>query len=316
MSSLFDMIFPYITFLAFMIGLWILLFPIFLPVLNGLQIRARRVKRKELKDSSPFIQEIAQLLEVAINRGTLGAAYSFLALVLLLWIISFFMLLEIYPFIFAAAGSLFTPILALVFLNIRIYMNRVKISYEGLAFLTEFTNNYQIHHQDFVTALEFTYRGLNEKSPHSKKMIQNLIYRIRNATGVKDYQVALDQMIFTYDTSWSKQLANLFKISLLKGEDITEGLKDVQNDLKDLEKMNEKRRQINIQTGFMLYGLIPIMILTGIYFIFGYSEFTIGKFIEYQFSNPVGLKIFLPTIMLMLISWIIYLYYLKAKNDF
>ncbi|RKJ72748.1 hypothetical protein D7X33_21095, partial [Butyricicoccus sp. 1XD8-22] len=281
--SILDTIFPYLNLLGVLIGLWLIFLPVFVPVLNGFLIRARRIKRKELKDSSPFIQEIAQLLEVAINRGSLGAAYSFLALVLSLWIINFFVLLEIYPLLFALIGSLFTPLLAMVFLNIRIYMNRVKISYEGMTFITELTNNYRIHHNDLVTAMEFTHRGLNEKSLHSKKMLQHLIYRIRNVTTQKDYEVALEQMIFTYDTSWSKQLASLFKLSLIKGWDITEGLLDVQNDLKDLEKLNEKKRQINIQTGFMLFGLIPIMIVTGIYFVFVYSEFTIQKFIEYQF---------------------------------
>jgi len=315
MSNL-DAIIPYIALLIYLIGLWFVLLPVFVPVLNGLQIRARRIKRREVEDSNPFIQEIAQLLEVAINRGTLGAAYSFLALVLSVWIIVFFMLFKIYPLIFAIVGSLFIPVLSIVFLNIRIYMNRVKISYEGLNFITELTNNYRIQHNDLVTAMEFTFSSLNEKSPYSKKMLQQLIYRIRNVTSLRDYDVALEQMIFTFDTSWSKQLANLFKLSLVKGEDITEGLLDIQKDLKDLEKLKEKKRQINIQTGFMLYGLIPIMALTGIYFIFGYSGFTVDKFIEYQFINPIGLKIFLPTVLLVIVSWIIYMYFLKNKNDF
>lgn len=290
--------------------------PIFIPVLNGIQIRIQRKKRKEASEGSLFIQEIAQLLEVAINKGSFSAAYTFLFIVSICWILAFLLLIQVYPFIFALVGSLVVPVVAIIFLNFRIYMNRVKISYEGLAFITEFTNNYRIYQRDVVTAMEQTIRSLDDKQPNSKKMLQHLLYRVRNASVEKDYDIALEQMIFTYDTTWSKQLATVFKIGLLKGDDITPALLDIQQDLTELEGLNEKKKQLNIQTGFMLKFLIPAMIIGGLYFIFGYLEFTIEQFIEYQFINAVGVKFFIPTILLILSSIVMYFYFLKRKNDF
>ena len=307
---------PFVTMFIFLLGAWLLMQPIFVPVLNGMQLRARRKKQKESANSSVFIQEIAQLLEVAINKGSLAAAYTFLFIVGVLWALFLLLFLQIYPIVFALVGSLGVPGLAIIFLNIRIYMNRVKISYEGLAFLTEFTNNYRIYNNDLLIAMEQTIKSLGDKSPYTKRMLQQLVYRSRNASTGADYDVALDQMIFTYDTSWSKQLASIFKIALVKGEDITSGLIDIQEDLAELARLDEKKKQINIQTGFMLKGLVPLMFFAGLYFIFGYSDFTVEKFIEYQFVSPIGIKLFIPTVLVTVLSWVAYMYFMKSKNDF
>ena len=309
-----DMLIPFVIMFVFLLGFWLSMHQVFIPILNGLQLNSRR-KQKE-KKNSVFVQEIAQLLEVAINKGSLTAAYTFLFVAAILWLLILLLLLQIYPILFALIGSLCVPIFALVFLNIKIYINRVKISYEGLVFVTEFTNNYRIYHKDLIIAMEQTVKSLGDKSPYTKRMLQQLIYRIRNASTISEYDSSLDQMIFTYGTSWSKQLASIFKIALVKSEDITSGLIDIQEDLTELAKLNEKKKQINIQSGFMIKGLVPLIILAGLYFIFGYSDFTLEKFYEYQFVSPIGIKLFIPTAFLTVLSWIAYIYFMKSKNDF
>lgn len=285
---------------------------------NATKTRSKRTLSKDIQSSNALLQGIADFLEVSINKNSLQAVYTFLFIEIMLFVIVFGALLsDSFSMFSALFWSLLLPFSVLVFLRFKIHANRVAISFEGLEMINELVNNYKIYHHNLQEAIDQTIYSLDEeKSPLSIRMLLNLSYRIRDAHSTQDIQRAVDQMDLTMDVSWSKQLANLFKIGITKGEDITQGLMDIAIDLGELERMYEKKRQLNIEGNFMLKGLIPLIILAGMYFIFGVADFNLYKFMDYQFGHPVGMRMFLVMILCIIGSFFIHMFFSRSKNDF
>lgn len=312
-----DLLVHLILFGLFMLGWWFLTQPLFMPALDRMQLRAKTSMMREVGDSSKLIQDIADFLELSINKNKLKDVYTFIFILLLTWFLVFIGLLTTgFNFFYSVLWALAIPFVIIVFLNFKAYTNRVAISFEGLDFVNELVNNYRIHYHNLAESIDETINSLGDKAPRTRKMLLNMSYRIRDAQNEKDIQKAIDQMIFIINSSWSIQLANLFKIALIKGEDITQGLLDIAKDLGQLEQMTEAKKRLNMEGSMMLKGLLPIMAITGFYFIFGISDFTLTKYLEYQLVNPIGFRLLVVTVITVLISVLLHMLFSKSKNDF
>lgn len=314
---LLDTIIRYVCFGLFFIGLWLLIQPFFTPYYNGVKAKYQRRMKRDVHYSSKLFQSISQLLEVSINKNSMSAVYTFIFVELILWFLVFIGLSTSgFIVLHAFIGSLVMPTLVYVFLKFKVHTNRVTISFEGLMLVQEILNNYKIYHHNLHEAIDQSIVSLGEKAPLSKRMLLNLSYRFREGKSRTEIQEAVDQMVYSMDVSWSKQLANLFKIAITKGLDITQGLEDIATDLAELDQMREKKRQLNIEGNFMLKGLLPLMGVAGFYFIFGVSEFSLWKYLEYQFAHPIGFRMFLVTILMISVSALLYMFFTRTKNDF
>lgn len=312
-----DILIHYSLFFTFLLGVWFLLQPLFVPVVDRMQFRMKRSLQRDIQDTNKFIQDIADFLELAINKNSVKAVYTFLLIMFLSWILVFLGLIgNGFRLYMAFIWSLITPFLIFIYLNFKGYTNRVSISYEGLIFVTELVNNYRIFHHNLHEAIDQTINSIGDKAPLTRKMLLNMSYRIRESQNEEEIQKVLDQMVFLNDTSWSKQLANLFKIGLTKGEDITQGLLDVAVDLGELDKMSEKKKQLNLEGNMMLKGLLPLMVGAGFYFIFSVADFTIVKYLSYQLKHPIGFRFLLITVFSILVSSVLYMFFSRSKNDF
>lgn len=312
-----DTLIRYTFWLLFFIGLWISVYPVLMPLFTNVQKRSRYMMKKEIVSSSRFIQATSRFLEVTINKKSSFAVYTFLFLLALIAVLVFTALHSNgRPLNEVLLWSLITPLIPFGFLYLRLYTLRILVSHEGKSMVNELLNNYRIHHHNLPEAIDQTIRSLGNKQPYSKRLLIQLSLRLREARNETETRDAVSQMVYTIDAKWAILLANLFNIALLRGDDITLGLVDISKDLADLEQINEKSRQLNIEGGIMLKLLVPLLLIGGLYAIFNIFDFTVAKYMEYQFQNSIGFTSFYYTLMVLIGTILLYLFFRREKNDF
>lgn len=312
-----DVIIRYSFWLLFFVGLWILVQPLLSPLLNKIQTHSKYVIKKEITGTSKFIQSISRFLDVTINKNSSFAVYTFLFSLVLIAILVFVALFSNgRPFREAFIWAIISSLVPVALLYFRLYTLRIKVSYEGKELVNEVLNNYRIHHQNLPEAIDQSIRSFGNKQPHSKRMLMQLSIRLREARNDREIKEAVSQMVYTINSKWAILLASLFNIALIRGDDVTQGLMDISKDLAELEQVREKSRQLNIEGGLMLKILVPFLIVGSLYMLFTVFEFTVPKYLEYQFNNPIGFTTFYYTIMTLIGTILLYLYFRSEKNDF
>lgn len=312
-----DTLIRYVFWLLFFVGLWLAIYPVMIPLFTKVQKRSRYMMKKETVSTSRFIQGISRFLEVTINKKSSFAVYTFLFGLTLIAVLVFTALHSNgRPLNEVILWSLVTPLIPVGFLYFRLYTLRILVSHEGKEMVSELLNNYRIHHHNLPEAIDQTILSLGHKQPYSKRLLMQLSLRLREARNEKETREAVSQMVYSIDAKWAILLANLFNIALIRGDDVTLGLVDISKDLADLEQINEKSRQLNIEGGIMLKILIPILLVGGLYAVFNIFEFTVPKYLEYQFQNSIGFTSFYYTLMVLIGTIMLYLFFRREKNDF
>lgn len=312
---LYDIAMRYVLWFLFFVGLLLLLFPLFQP--NYKKVRRYMTNKKVSKKSKGTIyKKTEQLLVASLNIKGSFAVYSFLLSLLIISIMTFASLTNIEkPLPQAIMFSIIAPLFPIAFLKYRLRQLRIKTSHEGQFMVSEILNNYRIFHFNPIEALDHSVMNLN-KHPNSKKVLSRL------ALGLKEYQSEeeLEQIIndfrYSIDTSWANLLGNLLYNASLYGDNIQEGLTDILEQLKMLESLKEKGKQINLEGSIMLKIFIPGMLLGSFYVMYEYFGFTVAKYIEYQFLDSIGYTVFFYTLITILFTTLIYLAFSKEKNDF
>lgn len=312
-----DIVIRYLFWSLFFVGIWLVIHPVLVPIFSKIQSRSRYVLKKEIKGTSKFIKNISRFLEVTINKKSSFAVYTFIFTIVLILVLVFVALYSNgRPIRESFFWAIISSLMPVAFLYFRLYTLRIKVSYEGKELINEVLNNYRIYHQNLPEAIDQSIRSFGSKQPYSKRMLIQLSLRLREARNEKEIKEAVSQMTYAINSKWAILLANLFNIALIRGDDITQGLVDISKDLADLEHVNEKSRQLNIEGGFMLKILTPALILGGLYAMFNLFDFTVAKYIEYQFNNSIGFTSFYYTMMVLLGTVLLYLYLRREKNDF
>lgn len=313
----YETVLRYVLWLLFFVGLWLILHPYLMPLVNGAKRKTTVLVKKESKSVNAIYRMIQNFLENTINRSSTFVVYSFVAFLIMISALTFGGLYTNgRPLAESILWTLVAPLIPLGFLYLKLHSTRIKISYEGKEMLSEILNNYRIHHFNMTEAIEQSIYGLGKKYPHSKKMLTRLLIGIREHRNEKELREVVDGMVYSINSNWSILLANLVYIAILRGDDVQDGLVDISRDLAELEQINEKNRQLNIEGGLMLKVVVPAIAIGGLYLLHDMFGFTIPQYVDYQFNNSIGFTSFYYTMIVTLFTILLYLFMRKEKNDF
>lgn len=309
----------YILWIMFIAGMWLVLFPVMQPLLDGFKVNTSKYFRSSVSQNESLnssIKYLERFLQATINSSTRFTVYTFLFSLLMIFIIVFISLFSsggtwISALLWAVIAS-FVPV---IFLYLRLLGIRTKTSHEGKMMLDELINNYRIYSKNIVEAIDQSIIGL-DKFPNSKKVMLQLSFDLRNYRNETDLENAIKQMHYRIGTSWSILLANLIKINASSGEDILEGLIDISNDIANLEGINEKEKQLNIESNILMKFIMPAVIFSGFYMIFSVFDFTLNKYISYQFKDEMGFTLFFYTIVSIITTSMVYMFFRNNRNDY
>jgi hypothetical protein len=311
----YDTLIRYSLWFLLFISLWLVLFPLFSTV-NLKKIRFNRLIEIKKREKSPFYRKLEVLLATTLNVEGSFAVYSFIFLLFTIAIMTFTGFIQNTGNITQALfWSLITPLFLIAFLFYRLRNLRIKTSHEGHVTVTEILNNYRIFHKNILEALDHTVTNL-KRYPSS----QNVLSRL--SMGLKEYQTEeeLLQLIsdfqYSLNTTWGVMLSNSIYNAVLYGDNIEDGLTDVIDQLKDLERLNEKNKQINLEGLLLLQIFIPLMLIGSVFMMIKYFGFTFQKFIQYQFFETVGFYSFFYTAISILVTILVFIYLRKEKNDY
>lgn len=312
-----EIVIRYILWFIFFSGLWIVFHSAITPLFSKVKRKSGVLVRRQSKSSSQFYNAVERFLDTTIGNGSSFAVYSFLFGLVLLSCMTF---IALYANGRSLAESVIwmivAPFLVVGFLYFKLHSRRIKLSHEGKELLNELLNNYRIHHLNMPEAIDQTIYSIGDKLPNSKRMLTRLAIGLREYRNENELRQTVDDVVYAIDSKWSILMANLIFIGVLKGEDVSDGLADLCKDLAELDYINEKNRQLNIEGAIMLKVIVPIVALGGLYMLFDMFDFTLKQYIEYQFLNSFGFTSFYYTSITTVFTVLLYLFFRKEKNDY
>lgn len=192
---------------------------------------------------------------------------------------------------------------------------RISVSYDAEIIITEIVNQYKIHSGNMIKALEGTIRNIDD-TQISKKILTKLTVKIKEYSSESELQFAIDELVYSIDTEWSKMLANNLYLSINSGLDVTNSLEDIVKELVIAKSNFEKTDRLNTENFMIGKYLTPILYLGSVYLAIAFFDYTIAEFFYEQFKTSSGVNYFISIVFLTVIN-INFMYYMKnRKFDF
>lgn len=313
-----DVIVNFLTNMIYLVGLTFLISPLLIPAFRA-SIRASRFRRavrssKRTKKNAA-ITYIEMLLNVTLNTKTQFAVYSFFMISISLFLTVFVLLIDNYSLIYAFLFSVFAASLPYLFLRLRLNSYRVEGSYEGVALVSQLTDQYKINNGNMKEAIDKSLVFL-KNCPYSSKALYRLSFSIKNSKNNEEIERSILEFVFAFGTDWAQLLGMNMFISIIDGADVKYSLDDILNLLKRIKENIEKIKRTNNEAYTMIKILIPFTYLASVYFAVNVLGFSYGKFIEYQFRNPLGLRFAVITYSMLIICFIFAYLISKPKYDY
>lgn len=320
MLQLLDKAIYLLVYLGFLIGGWLLLFPLLSPYLNRRKVFRRfRVYTKQQNveaRKSKVIRHIRMLLAVTFNTKSTYAVLTFFVVSGLLFSLSLLFLMKtgnnLYFNLLVAAIAGLIPYLIL---QIKLHNIRISSSYEAESLISELMNQYKVNYLNMIEAIDQTIPRL-KRAPYSKMALFRFSLGVKQYGNKEELEELIQEFHFSINTSWSLLLATNLFLSIELGDDVRPAVDDILEDLIDLQQIQAKNQQYNHESFFMIKYLSPGTYLLSVYAMFSIFGFTWDKFIEYQFKNPLGFRLFMFTVLFLAVNYLIYFFIKKPKNDF
>lgn len=305
----------YLIYALLIIGLFLICKHSFDTLLSFGRSRARfRMLQNELGKESRVQTHLALLLRNTIGLTQKKYVNYFIAGSILLGLVLFVLVRQILTAKMALLAFILGVIMPYAVLRIILEQKRHKGSHEGDILIAELINQYKINYYKMDEAIEKT-AALIDNAPISQKLL------IRLSSGLKSYQsdeelrAILDEFEYNYKTNWAHVLRNNMYYALADGIVVTDALRDLMGSIAKARKIIEHTKRENSETENMLKYLAPGCYLLTVVCAVKYFGFTLGKFIEYQFYTPSGLKFFLVFLTAYIISVSLAIFYQKRKMD-
>lgn len=290
------------------------------------------IKRKKFnvkgnkREKGKIEKHIEILIATVLNNKSNIAVTSFYVVSAILGILTFLLLytakmnfLKIYQVNLSKStillGCLFSMSIPYVILRAKLHTIRIESSYEGVAAITEIINQYKISNLNMKEAIE-------KASSRLKKQLYTQKALFRMATELSTYKTSeelkhiIDEFIFSIDTQWAVMLGNNIFLAIDEEDDVRESLDDILVDLKKLNILNEKNKQMNNEAFLIVKFVAPFSYLVTLYLLFNNFGFSWKKFVDYQLLYPMGLKFFILCILTIVSNYVVYILVRKPKNDF
>ena len=190
-----------------------------------------------------------------------------------------------------------------ILLWIRLENVRVRGNEEGEWFMAELLGKYRIAGFNMDLALESIVNGRKKKSI-CYDQCENVLSAMRKSGEREELFACGEAFRYAIGSGWAGMLAYNLGQAAAEGSDVTAGLEDVIEQLREGKKLAEERKRLNGETGRLVLFMVPFSYVVTLVFAAGFLG-GIGNFMENQFGNAVGIMLFLGTIFMFLINILI-----------
>ena len=273
----------------------------------------RRNKSKKQYDSS-IIKHINMILNILMKKDIEYEGVVFIIISILIFMISFIFLIQNQTLFISIIFSIILGFIPYIIIMINIKNIRINGSYDGTNLVVNILNNYKQNFYNMLEAIEQTIPMKNISS-FSKRNLTKLSLKLRSYKDEEELDEAIKTFVFAYDTEWAILLGQNIKIAVLDGTDISYSLNDVLIELKNAGDIIELNKRFNNDSfNIIKYLLIPLYLFT-IYLCNSTFGFSLKKYLNYQFVNPLGQKSALVMFSSIIICFIVLMLNKKPKYD-
>lgn len=302
-----------------LVGIYLSFYQAFhaLYVSYKLSLEAKKMNSGEeeaQRTSDEMTRHIEMLLKATIDKDGKNAVNMFFVISGGIGFVVFILLNLILPIgitLLATIGSMFVPYMLL---RTKLQTQRVSISREGEILITEILNNYKINHYNMSLAIEETAKTIVD-APNSKKLMYDLAKGLNVTSAPTEVKKLLDAFRFSTDTTWANILATNIYFAHVQGIKVTTSLADLTDSIAKARKVLEHSKRENNESVMMLKYLVPICMVLTVVGSIKYFDFTLSKFIQYQFGTPTGVTWFLIVIAFYLVGIFITAFLSRRKMD-
>ena len=210
--------------------------------------------------------------------------------------------------------SLLFASLPYAFLRLKLQIFRTNGSHEGEILIGELLNQYKINYFNMIEAIDKTIPVIND-APHTQRLLLRLSLRLKNSKKDEELLECLKEFTYGIDTEWIKMLSNNLYLTIQDDFNVSIGLNDILNELRKEKSNYEIDKRINSEGFAIVRILSPLMYAGSIYVAVKYFDFTIKKFLDYQFNTATGFKYFIIMALLFIINLGIMISFKNKKFD-
>ena len=164
-------------------------------------------------------------------------------------------------------------------------------------------------------ALEKTVVSSND-FPICKKQLYILLIKLRDASGKSEIKKCCSQFGKSLGSVWGSMLASCIESAAYSGTDISLGLLDITDQLKEAKARSEERKHLNAESMRMTLFLVPILYIATIFVSVKYLDMSLADYMKNQFLTYEGMLFFVLMIVLFLLNVIILTIVGNTKMDF
>ncbi len=291
--------------------------------IEGIRIFIKKKKRlgeymyeseRDIKKIQGYKKEIAMLLSATTGNDSVKSVNIFIYSSVALGIATFYIYSFIHSLFLGIIIAIFISCTPYVFLRMKLQLLRINSSKEGDLVVSQVLNFYKINHYNMKEAIEKAALEL-EGAPNSKLILMNLAKELNNTKDQSDIEEHLEKFKYAFGTIWANVLSNNIYFAEVLGLKVTTSLVDLLNLIKNSRKVMEFEKRENNEGNIILKFLAPLIYILSIFVACYFFDFTIIKFINYQFFTSTGLFWFFIVCITFFIGYIGIFAISKRKMD-
>ncbi|WP_029421790.1 hypothetical protein [Alicyclobacillus macrosporangiidus] len=194
-------------------------------------------------------------------------------------------------------------------LQIRRYHLSIRNSYDIGVLITTIVPEYRKHRGSMLHALKSTVDAL-PPGP-IRRSLARLTDRLTDHTTPDEARRALDRFTRELGTSWAAQIANDIEHAVVDGVDVEYSLALMHKEFQDIEDARKGQNLARLDS--LLVACVPFFMWPVMMLLF-YVYLT-HKIFVYQFSNPVGFRWFILTLVCTFGSFLIGVIFYRPRQD-
>ena len=304
-----------ITVYAFFItGLILIFYSGFEAFFRRFSLRRRlNAAQKRLHKPGGIMAFFEELLFAAFGKEKSAGIFAFALAALFALVLSVALISFTLPA--ALAAALVCAALPVLVLYAKCENDRNKASREGLSLVSDLYRNYRISNKNISEAMQLCIEG-NGEYPTCRKQMHKLLLRLREASGHEEIKDCTRLFSSSLGTLWGYMLASCIRLSAERGIDVSAGLLDIANQLKDANVRAEERKRLNGESARMGMFLVPVLYIGSIWASSKYLGISLKEFIRNQFFTAEGFMLFLAIVLLFIANMIFTGLVMNGRTDY
>ncbi len=294
-------------YMSWLIGIWIVFF-------NGIDLRFKDLHHNNLSSGGYLYQHIKSLYIRLYGEQYAAKLKFMIALSFFIYIVFLIVFMQKINIIKSCILAAIPVLFIYLMIRVRVYARQINGSYEGMSYVSELLNQYHMNNHNMIEAITQCVSYLDD-CPYVQMQSYRLSIKLKIYTKEQDIREIVNEFSDALNTKWAKMIGNCIFLAIVHGSDVTDGLEDILIELKRAKKLYEKSYQ-NTSEGFLIVKyILPMIYIGSIYMGVKYFGMSLSRYLRYQFTTLLGLKMFMINSILFGFNVLIMLMFKRRKFD-